>query len=358
MTTPLRTAVARALQALAEGTPLGETLASDAFSEVMRGEASAAQIAGLLMGLRARGEREDEVVGIVRALRGAMVRVPVAEGMHPIDTCGTGGGTVSTFNVSTAAAFVAVAGGAAVAKHGNRSYTSKCGSADLLEALGVAISVDPTRAAELLSSVGMAFLFAPAFHPATAPITPVRRQLAVPTIMNLIGPLANPAGTQRQVIGVWDASRAPLVARVLARLDGQHALVVHARVGMDEISPVGLTDAWEIREGRVRTLVIDPSAYGLAGDSIEALAGGTPEENASRVERLLHDAGADQAGRNAVGLNAGAALYVAGVSATLDEAMARAVSLLEAGEGAGPLERLRAETPLSTSESLQPPRPG
>src|SRR6266850_292480 len=199
----------------------------------MRGEATPAQIAALLMGLRVKGETPDEVAGAARALREAMVRVDAA-GPHLVDTCGTGGGAVGTFNISTAAAFVAAGAGATVAKHGNRSFTSTCGSADVLEALGVGIGLDAPGAARVLREAGIAFLFAPTFHPAMRHVGPVRRELGITSVMNLLGPLANPAGARRQVVGVADRERAPLMADALARLGAVHAMVVHGRVGMDE----------------------------------------------------------------------------------------------------------------------------
>ena len=341
--------VGRALDALANGRQLGETVTMEAFGQVMRGAATPAQVGALLMGLRAREEGVDELTGAVRALRQAMVAVPVADRTHLIDTCGTGGGAVSTFNISTASALVAVGAGAAVAKHGNRSYTSKCGSADVLEALGIGISVDAERAAELLERVRMAFLFAPAFHPAMRHVAPIRRELGVPTLMNMIGPLANPAGVTRQLIGVADARHAPLMAAVLSRLDAEHALVVHAEVGMDEISPVGRTTVWEVRHQEVTTFAIDPETYGIARCDVQALAGGEPDVNANRVERLLNDSSADPSGRAAVGLNAGAAIYVAGLVDELREGIALAFETLDGGRGAEALARLRDEAGVSTS---------
>src|SRR5438309_8618693 len=236
----------RALVALAKRQSLSEQEASDVFSVVMRGEATPAQLGGLLLALRVKGETPDEVAGAARALRAAMIRV-TAVGPHLVDTCGTGGGAVTTFNISTAAAFVAAGAGATVAKHGNRSFTSKCGSADVLEALGIAIGIDAAAAARLLREARVAFLFAPNFHPAMRHVGPVRRDLGITSIMNLLGPLANPAGVRRQVLGVADRERAPLLAETLVRLDAEHAMVVHGKVGMDEISPQGVSDVWELR---------------------------------------------------------------------------------------------------------------
>src|SRR5213083_1246708 len=279
-----------AIAALANRRSLTESQTTAVFGTVMRGEATPAQIAALLMGLRVKGETADEVAGAARALRAAMIPVEAA-GDHLVDTCGTGGGTVSTFNISTAAAFVAAGAGASVAKHGNRSFTSQCGSADVLEALGVRITLDAAQAARALREACITFLFAPNFHPAIKHAGPVRRELAVPSVMNLLGPLANPAGVRRQVIGVAEGDRAPLLAGALARLGAEHALVGHGRIGMDEISPAGITDVWEVRGAQVTTWELDPARYGLAIEEAGALRGGDPAANALRIERLLADGG-------------------------------------------------------------------
>src|SRR5438094_8397258 len=290
-----------AIAALANRRSLTESQTTAVFGTVMRGEATPAQIAALLMGLRVKGETADEVAGAARALRAAMIPVEAA-GDHLVDTCGTGGGTVSTFNISTAAAFVAAGAGASVAKHGNRSFTSRCGSADVLEALGVHIGLDAPAAARVLRDACITFLFAPNFHPAMKHAGPVRRELAVPSVMNLLGPLANPAGVRRQVVGVADPDRAPLVAGALARLGAEHALVVHGRVGMDEISPHGITDVWEVKDGAVRSWEIDPARFRLGINDVRDLQGGDPAANAERVERILGNgsAPADPAGLAAV----------------------------------------------------------
>jgi anthranilate phosphoribosyltransferase len=337
-----------ALAALAARRALSEAQAHAAFGAVMRGEATAAQIAALLMGLRVKGETAEEVAGAARALREAMLRVE-AHGTHLVDTCGTGGGTVPTFNISTAAAFVAAGAGAAVAKHGNRSFTSRCGSADVLEALGVRITLDAAAAARVLREACVTFLFAPAFHPAMRHAGPVRRELGVPSVMNLLGPLANPAGVRRQVVGVADRDRAPLIAGALARLGAEHALVVHGRVGMDEIAPRDITDVWEIRDGRVATWELDPARYDLAVDDLAPLQGGDPSANAARIERLLASGADDRAGVAAVLLNAGAAVYVAGLAPSYADGIARAREALATGKAQAALERLRRAS-TSTSE--------
>src|SRR6267378_3562101 len=275
---PLR----HALNALAHRQSLTEPLAAEAFGVVMSGDATPAQIAALLMGLRAKGETADEVAGAARALRAAMVPVG-ASGPNLVDTCGTGGGTVPTFNISTVAAFVAAGAGAVVPKHGNRSYTSRCGSADVLEALGVRIVLDAASAGRVLNEARVVFLFAPNFHPAMKHVGPVRRELGTPTLMNLVGPLANPAAVNRQVIGVAEADRAGIVADALLRLGAEHALVVHGRVGMDEISPHGITDVWEVKDGAVRQWEIDPQRFRLAINDVSELQGGEPAANAERA---------------------------------------------------------------------------
>src|SRR6266853_210050 len=284
-----------AISALANRRSLSERLAAQVFDVVMRGEATPAQVAALLMGLRVKGETAEEVAGAARALRDAMVRVEV-DVAHLVDTCGTGGGAVATFNISTAAALVAAGAGASVAKHGNRSFSSKCGSADVLEALGVAISLDAEAAARVLREACITFLFAPSFHPAMRHVGPVRRELGVASVMNLLGPLANPAGVRRQVVGVADRERGPLMAGALARLGAEHALVVHGRVGMDEIAPQGITDVWEVRTGSMNVWEIDPADHGLAIADVAGLAGAAPAANAARIEHLLGDGREDPGG--------------------------------------------------------------
>jgi anthranilate phosphoribosyltransferase len=334
---PLRHAV----QELARGVSLSSEATAAAFSVLMRGEASAIETAALLMGLRTKGETADEVAGAARALRDAMVRVPVDQPDRLVDTCGTGGGRVGTLNISTAAAFVVAGAGVPVAKHGNRSFTSRSGSADVLEALGVNIQLAADQAVAVLREAGLVFLFAPSFHPAMRHVAPVRRELGIPTIMNLLGPLVNPAGVTRQVIGVADHHRAPLMAAALARLDATHALVLHAEVGMDEVSPTGRTHVWEVCKGMVAEWAIDPHEHGLHCDDLVGLAGGEPAENAERIEQLLSGREGTEAIRCAVVLNAAAGLYVSGGGWTFEQAARRAKSALESGAGMDVLERLR-----------------
>jgi anthranilate phosphoribosyltransferase len=317
-----------ALQQLALGSSLSRADTAAAFEVVMQGGATPAQAGALLLGLRAKGETGEEVAGAAQALRSHMVRVELDADDSPVETCGTGGGKVGTVNISTAAAFVVAGAGVPVAKHGNRSSTSKSGSADVLEALGIDISMTPVDAATALRSHRFAFMFAPAYHPAMRHLAAVRRELGVATIMNLVGPLANPAGVRRQVLGVATAAQGALLANALAELRAEHALVLHAAVGMDEISPLGCTYVWEVKNGQIGTRELNPEQYGLACDDLNGLAGGEPAHNAAQIETLLAGAGAP-ALRCAVLLNAAAALYVSGNGWSFDEAVKRAQRSLD-----------------------------
>jgi anthranilate phosphoribosyltransferase len=328
------------LRRLVAGETLSGDEAADAFDAVMRGEGTPAQMAALLMGLRVRGERASEVAGAARALRNAMTRLDAPQPDALVDTCGTGGGSLTTFNISTAAAILAAGAGVRVAKHGNRSFTSKSGSADVLEALGVPIDLPVARMGEVLDEAGIVFMFAPTMHPAMRHVGPVRRELGIQTVMNLIGPLANPAMAGRQVIGVADPARLELIAGALAELGTVHSLVVHGAPGLDEISPVGPTTMIELRGSSVTRSEFRLEEVGLTPARPEDLAGGEPAQNAEIVERVLlgkATAGAE----SAVVLNAGAAIYVAGQSADLAGGVARAREALKAGAGWDALGRLR-----------------
>jgi anthranilate phosphoribosyltransferase len=334
------TGLATALRRLAHGEALSAVEARAAFDVVMRGEASVAQTAGLLLGLRVKGETPDEVAGAAGALRAAMVLVRAERPEELVDTCGTGGGSVPTFNISTASALLAAGAGVRVAKHGNRSFTSRSGSADVLEALGVPIDAPVETLEHALRDAGIVFMYAPAMHPAMRHVGPVRRELGVPTVMNVVGPLANPARAGRQVVGVAEASRLPLIAGALAALGTVRALVVHGEPGMDEISPLGPTRVVEVREGRLHEWSIDPAEHGVAGGSADALAGGDPADNARIIGEVLDGAG-DRVAQDAVVLNAAAALYVAGAAPSYGAAVADARAALAAGVGREALERLR-----------------
>lgn len=314
--------------------------AEAAFRHIMEGRASAARTAALLAALRARGETPQEVAGGVRALRAAMVPVPVEAYVRVVDTCGTGGGDLTTFNISTAAALVAAAGGASIAKHGNRSYTSRSGSADVLEALGVRIDLTPDGMGEVLARAGIVFMFAPLLHPAMRHVGPVRRELGAPTIMNLLGPLTNPAGARRQVIGVSHPGLLELVADALVELEHEHALVVHGEPGMDELSPLGATRVLEVQGGEVHRRDLNASRFGWRGFAAEDLNGAAPAQNAALIERLFAGGG-PEAARAAVALNAGAALYVAGRTESIEAGVERALDLMSDGSAAATLALLR-----------------
>lgn len=332
-----------ALRALASHETLTAEQSRRAFDVVMSGEATSAQVAALLMALRVKGETADEVAGAAHALRDSMVRLPCERPDELVDTCGTGGGTVQTFNISTAAALVAAGAGARVAKHGNRSFTSKSGSADVLEALGVAIDTPVDAMARVLADAGIVFMYAPLMHPAMRHVGPVRRELALPTVMNIVGPLANPALAGRQVVGVSERRRLPLMAGALSSLGTVHALVVFGEPGMDEISPLGPTHVIEIRDGLEREWSIDPRDHGYDGVSAAELAGAMPADNARVIEAVLRGEGARGA-RGAVVLNAGAAVYVGGLAASYGDGVKLAETAIDSGAGLATLERLRAAT--------------
>ena len=332
-----------ALRKLAHGESLARSESAAAFAVLFAGGGTAAQAGALLMGLRARGETADDLAGAADALRREMRRVDVARPDRLVDTCGTGGGAITTLNLSTAAAFVAAGAGVPIAKHGNRSYTSRSGSADVLEALGVNINVEAERAAGVLEEAGIVFLFAPAFHPAMRFLTPARRELGTPTIMNLLGPLANPAGAGRQVVGVADRDRAPLLAGALLALGSRRAMVVHAEAGMDELSPSGRTRVWSVMNGAVTEDVIEPARLDLEAGGLDGLAGGDPGENARRMMDVLEGRGAEVE-TAAIVLNAAAAIAVATDDGSMEVGVKRAREALRSGAAREVLERLRKAT--------------
>lgn len=332
----------RAIRRLAAGESLSAEDTAGAFDVIMRGEATPARIAAILMALRVKGETPEEVAGGAQAMRNAMVHLPASDPESLVDTCGTGGGALQTFNISTAAALVAAGAGVRVAKHGNRSFTSRSGSADVLEALGVQVDVPVEVMRRTLERTGIVFMFAPLMHPAMRHVGPVRRELAIGTLLNVLGPLANPAGAGRQVVGVAEESRLPLLAGALASLGSRHAMVVHGEPGMDEISPLGCTRVQEVRAGAVHEWTLDPERFGLRASSESELAGGSPEENASTILDVLSGRRRDGA-RSAVLLNAAAAVYVGGRAATFDEALGAAERALDEGKGLRSLDALRRE---------------
>jgi anthranilate phosphoribosyltransferase len=312
--------------------------ASAAMAAIMRGDAAPAQIAGLLIGLAMKGERPAELVGLATTMREHAVPLPGARG--PVfDTCGTGGDRSGSFNISTASALVVAACGVRVAKHGNRSVSSHCGSADVLQALGVHVQMSPSTAARCLDKAGIAFLFAPTFHPAMRHAAQARKDLGVRTAFNLLGPLTNPARPERQVVGVPRPELTELIARTLLALGAERAWVVHGADGLDELSTTGHTKVSEVRTGAVHTFYVHPGDYGLPKASAGALTGGDAATNARIVERVL--AGERGPALDVVLLNAGAALLVAGVVESVQAGLARAARAIETGAAQATLDRLR-----------------
>ena len=340
MSAPPVNALQGAIQKLAFRQPLTADEAQAAFDIVMQGQATAVQIAALLASLRATGESPEVVAGVVRALRSAMVSLSADDPDDLVDTCGTGGGAVSTFNISTAAAIVAAGAGVRIAKHGNRSFTSRCGSADVLEALGIPIEVPVAVMEAALRDAGIVFMFAPLMHPAMRHVGAVRRELAIPTVMNVVGPLANPARAGRQVVGVSDRDRAPILAGALAALGAKHALVVHGEPGLDEVSPLGLTHVIEVLEGSTRNWTIDPEQHGFRKIAREDLVGSDPAENARIIGAILDGQGPAGA-RAAIILNAAAAIYVSGRIKSYQEGVDAATKSIDSGEAKSVLERLK-----------------
>lgn len=334
-------ALQSAITKLAHHQPLTSADAADAFGVIMRGEASQVQIAAMLAALRVKGETAEIVAGVVRALREVMVHLPSRNPDELVDTCGTGGGAVTTFNISTAAALLAAGAGVRIAKHGNRSFTSRCGSADVLEALGVRIDAPVEVMAASLENAGIVFMYAPLMHPAMRHVGPIRRELGIPTVMNIVGPLANPAAAARQVVGVADAYRVPILAGAIAELGSIHTMVVHGEPGLDEISPLGPTRVIEIRNRVAEEWVLDPKAFGYGKGGESDLAGGGPDDNARIIIETL-SGGGTEAGRAAVVLNAAAAVYLSGKAASFGDGVETARDALERGLGMQALERLRA----------------
>jgi anthranilate phosphoribosyltransferase len=313
--------------------------AAAAMGEIMEGRAQPAQIAGLLVALRMKGERPAEIVGLARTMRARATKLSRAFA-PAFDTCGTGGDSAHTFNVSTVAALVLAACGVRVAKHGNRSVSSRCGSADLFEALGVDITAPPDIVERCLDEAGLAFFFAPTFHPSMRHAAATRRELGIRTAFNLLGPLTNPAGASRQLVGVPRPELTELVARSLALLGSERAWVVHGADGLDEISTTGYTKVSECRGGSVNTFYVHPADFQLPKAGPEALKGGDAAENAVIAQRTL--SGERGAPRDIVLLNAAVSLLIAGTVATVPEGIARAAEAIDSGAAAGVLERLVA----------------
>jgi anthranilate phosphoribosyltransferase len=332
--------VSRAIDAVCAGDHLTADHASAVLAEIMEGRADPIQTGAFLIALRAKGETVPELVGLARTMRS--LAAPVSSSRTDlVDTAGTGGGP-STFNVSTTAALVAAGAGCAVAKHGNRSNTSKCGSADLLEALGVNIELEPDAVGRCIDEVGFGFMFAPRHHAAMAHVIPARKALGVRTIFNFLGPLTNPAGANRQLLGVADRHYQETIAEALVGLGSVRALVVAAEDGLDELSISARTRVIEVADGGTAEWFVEPSQFGIAPAELEAVAGGKPAENAAAVRGVL--AGEPGPRRDLTLLNAAAAIYVGGLAADLGEGVAKAAAAIDSGAAGNVLERLIAAT--------------
>jgi anthranilate phosphoribosyltransferase len=337
-----------AIDALASRRDLTSEQTAAVLAEIMEGNATEVQTAAVLIALRTKGETVDELVGLAttmrRLARPVIVSPPARDDL--IDTAGTGGGR-PTFNVSTTAALIAAGAGCAVAKHGNRSATGLSGSADLLEALGVRIDLEPEAVARCIEEAGFGFMFAPAHHGATRFVVPVRKELAVRTIFNFLGPLTNPAGAPRQVIGVSDAAFLDTIAGALAKLGARKALVVSSADGLDEMSTSGTTRVVEVDGPQLRSYEVSPEDVGLPRAHPEELAGGTPDANAETARRIL--AGEPGPPRDLAVLNGGAAIYVAGRVDTLEDGVREAEAAIDDGRAAASLDRL-----VSMTQELSP----
>ena len=326
-----------ALAELLEGRNLSREQAREVMDEIMRGEATQAQIGGFLVALRLKGESADEIAGCAEAMRDHVLPVrPERDDL--VDTAGTGGDGASTINISTAAAIVAAAAGAGVAKHGNRAVSSASGSADVLEALGFQLEQAPERIAQSIDELGFGFMFAPAHHPAMRHAAPVRRELAARTVFNVLGPLTNPAGARAQVIGVYSHSLVRTLAEVLAQLGARRAFVVHGAHGIDELSPTGPNDVCEVVDGDVRERVIDPIDFGIPRCDPAELRGGSPAENAAAIREVF--AGADGGRRHAILLNAAGAIAASGHAEDLAEGLEVARLAIDSGAAAERVDEL------------------
>lgn len=326
----------RAIDAVCSGEHLSADHASTVLAEIMGGRSSEVQTGAFLVALRAKGETVSELIGLARTMR--ELATPVQTGRDDlVDTAGTGGGP-STFNVSTTAALIAAGAGCAVAKHGNRSSTSRSGSADLLEALGVRIDRTPAEVADSIREIGFGFMFAPAHHAAMKHVVPTRRELAVRTIFNFLGPLTNPAGASLQLLGVSDRRYQETIAEALAGLGTEHAMVVAGDDGLDELTISGRTRVVEVRDGRTSEWFVEPADVGLRDGSLDDIAGGEPSDNAVIARDILD--GRAGAAREVALLNAGAAIYVGGGATDLTAGVAAASAAIDSGAAAAVLERL------------------
>lgn len=324
------------LSTLLAGRSLSEEEAGAAMKEIMEGTATPAQIAGFVVALRAKGETIEEIVGLVTTMRAFSEKVDVGEDV--LDTCGTGGDRTGTFNVSTAAAFVCAGAGVKVAKHGNRAASSRCGSADVLEALGVKIDLAAEGVAACIATAGIGFCFAPVFHPAMRHAGPPRKELGIATIFNFLGPLTNPAGATRQALGVSDPRMVEPMVEALGRLGSKRVIAFHGDKGLDELATSGPSDVFELAEGTTRRWTIDPTELGIESAPLEAVAGGSPPENAAAIRAVLD--GEPGPRRDIVVLNAAAGLLAAGRGQAMEEGIARARESIDSGAARKSLDSL------------------
>jgi anthranilate phosphoribosyltransferase len=333
--------IRQALAQLLDGHDLSRDDARQVMDQIMRGEATPGQIGGFLVALRLKGETADEIAGCAEAMREHVLPVkPAREDL--VDTAGTGGDGGKTFNISTAAALVAAAAGAGVAKHGNRSISSQSGSADVLEALGFELDLLPDRIARSIDELGFGFMFAPTHHPSMRHAAPVRRELAARTVFNVLGPLTNPAGARAQVVGVYSPALVPTIARVLAQLGARRAFVVHGAFGVDELSPAGPNLVCEVVDGDVHEREIDPVDLGVARCAPEELRGGNAAQNAAAIREVF--AGGNGGRRSAILLNAAGAIAAGGHATDLKDGLGYAREALDSGAAGERLEQLVAFT--------------
>lgn len=322
----------------------GESLSFDVMQalmqQVMAGELTAAQIAGALVALRIKGETVDEIAAAASVMRSLSTKVEIQDAQHLVDTCGTGGDGIQTFNISTVSAFIAAAAGAKVAKHGGRSVSSTCGSADVLEALGVNVNLSPEQVANTVNQVGLGFMFAPNHHSAMKHAAPVRRELGIRTLFNLLGPLTNPASAKRQVMGVFSRELTAKLAHVLKQLGSEHVMVVCGADGMDEISFTGDTYVAELKHGEVLEYTLNPTQFGLNLHELSSIKVSNAQESKDIILDLL--AGKTGPARDIVLLNAGAAIYVSGVTTTLADGIKAAANMLDNGQAMQKLQALIA----------------
>jgi len=321
--------IKEALRKLADKKGLSRAEAYETMNDIMTGQASDSAISGFLMALRVKGESPEEIAGCAQSMREKSVRIQTKH-KDVIDTCGTGGDASGTFNISTTAAIIASAAGAVVAKHGNRAVSSRCGSADVLRALGVNIDIPPEKVSRVLDDVGITFLFAPMMHQAMKYAAGVRKDLGIRTIFNILGPLTNPAGARRHLMGVFHPALTEIMAAVLQQLGTDHALVVHGEGGFDELTTLGTSKVSELRNGEVRTYTLHPSDVGVEVTSMEGLKGGDAEENAALTRRILE--GHNGASREIALLNAGAGIFVAGKTSSIKEGIAMARQVIDSGK--------------------------